>query len=123
MKLPRVMLQQTFRAYFETTTLCVGGRGLLGLVARVESLARCCYGLCELFKRLLRDPLVKPNDWSQIRCLILHKGRTRGEDGKSQYSHFRFSHPQGRAISLHHQRVDLTVDGPLLHLGLHLPIR
>src|SRR6187402_3006998 len=99
-------LQNTFRAYFETMEQCVRGRAYWALLHVLVVLPDVCAAMeredgdaddgayRNWCKRFLADQTMKPGDWYRLRCLLLHQGRTRDDQGKSQYEHFRFSHPR-----------------------------
>ena len=130
MKPIRESLQNTVRAYFESVDLCLKGRAYWALLHVLVVFPDICSamehadgeatsGSYEKWsKRFLCDPVMKPEDWYRLRCLLLHQGRTRNDRGSSQYDYVRFSHPQEGAISTLHRRVQAGAGGQLIHLDV-----
>jgi hypothetical protein len=132
MKVMAKYLETTFKAYFETMELCVKGRAYWALLHVLVVLPDVCAAMereggdtnpdayrewCTRFL-CVSDPVMTPQDWYRLRCMLLHQGRTRDEKGQSQYEHFRFGHPPGDTPSTLHRRIETVKDGRLIHLDV-----
>ena len=132
MKLTAEFLKTTFRAYFETIEHCIKARVYWALLHVLVVLPDVCAAMerengdtnpnaykewCSRFL-CVSDPVMTPQDWYRLRCVLLHQGRTRDEKGQSQYEDFRFSHPPGDIPSALHRRIETVNNKRLIHLDV-----
>src|SRR5262249_25645939 len=114
--------------YFETMEQCVKGRAYWALLHVLVVIPDVCAAMerkegdtdgaayRNWCTRFLADQKMKARDWWRLRCLLLHQGRTRDDEGQSQYEEFQFSHPRAdETSSLHRQTVG---DGRTIHLDI-----
>lgn len=123
----RQWFEDTFKVYFDEIERCVQGKCYWALLHVVLVLPDVCAAMetdsgttegklyrqwCEKY---LADPLVTPEDWYQMRCSVLHQGRT--IDGKqiSQYAGVAFSQPSWAIV---HRCVSQTPEGEFLQLDV-----
>jgi hypothetical protein len=93
----RQWFENTFKVYLDEIDRCIQGKCYWALLHLVLVLPDVCAametdggttggkeyrGWCE---RFLADPLVTPEDWYQMRCSVLHQGRTIDAKQISQY--------------------------------------
>lgn len=119
--------ENTFKVYLDEIDRCVTGKCYWALLHLLLVLPDVCaametddgttkgeryQGWCE---RFLADLLITATDWYQMRCIILHQGRTIDAKQISQYAGFAFSQPGGAIV---HRCVNHTPQGKLLQLDV-----
>jgi hypothetical protein len=121
-------LEDSFRGYFETMDQCVTGRAYWALLHVLVVIPDVCAAMerkdgdaddgayRNWCKRFLADKTMNAGDWYRLRCLLLHQGRTRDDERRSQYEEFQFSHPRADETSpLHRHTVG---NGRTIHLDI-----
>ena len=123
----RQWFEDTFKVYLDEIDRCLKGKCYWALLHLVLALPDVCAAMemksgttsgnlyREWCKKYLADRLITDKDWYQMRCLILHQGRTIGAKQKSQYMNFAFSQP---TVGIVHRCVTQTQQGKSLQLDV-----
>ncbi|MEI8014212.1 MAG: hypothetical protein WCH20_05170 [Nitrospira sp.] len=123
----RQWFENTFKVYLDEIERCVQSKCYWALLHIVLVLPDVCAametddgttggkeyrGWCE---RYLADHSISAEDWYQMRCIILHQGRTIDAKQKSQYAAFAFSQP---GVGIVHRCINQTPQGKVLQLDV-----
>jgi len=117
-------LSSAFKHYFDEVDRCRQGKCYWALLHLLIVLPDICGALesdngeanrdkykrwCE---RYIADFLISSEEWYDIRCVLLHQGRTQGKRGK-RYKVYSFSQPNMNGSKVHRK----VIDG-VLHLDV-----
>lgn len=123
----RQWFEDTFKMYLDEIDRCVEGKCYWALLHLVLVLPDVCAAMetdsgttegklyREWCEKYLADPLVTPEDWYQMRCGVLHQGRTIDDKQKSQYTRFAFNQP---SVGIVHRNVMHTEQDKILQLDV-----
>jgi hypothetical protein len=125
--LTRQWFEDTFEVYLDEIDRCIRGKcywALLHVVlvltdvwAAMETDSVITEGKLyrQWCEKYLADPLVTPEDWYQMRCGILHQGRTIDAKQINQYAGVAFSQP---GLATVHRCVNHMPQGKSLQLDV-----
>ena len=114
--LTQAKLKEAFKPYFDEIARCVENKCYFALLHLAVILPDICGALesskgdsdgnsyMDWCKRYLCDPLLTPKEWWEIRCKLLHQGRTLMEKGR--YRELVFIQPGMKDSNAHGRILD-----------------